>query len=502
MKIAYFLDDTQVIGGTATLLLQQAALMSEIHDVIVVIPINQEKKYNQEYVRRCEKYKFSYCTIPYSTTSNFTNIDFLNIMECVECIEEFVHREKITFLHSVQLNIAVEYVARKLEIPHLMNIYQLRKEEFECCPGNICAHYHLCDSEMYRNQWSMNLGTYSKCIRPIALLDKIQKKNYAKKSLEILILGSVFARKNQLTAIKAIEKYVGFDKVRLHIAGSLKNAYAEQCTTYVKEHKLEQGVIFYGFVKDIIPLLENCDCLLCASTDESFPSSIVEALSYDLTIISTPVAGVPEVFVNKINGFISKDFSEKSIGDSVKECIQYYQTGEINTIHDRAESTWKNQFGRLVVKNQLRDFYQFIVENPCSNDLEPYRKVKEETEAVRELFDDISIIDEEWIQKKYMYYSVMAKKIKRGKACIWGAGKLGKIALDILNKICPDLEVSFFIDTYREGDYCGLPVLKPEMIDWDENFVYILGFMRGKEDVICYLENQGLILNKQIWICP
>lgn len=295
---------------------------------------------------------------------------------------------------------------------------------------------------------------------------------------------------------------MGFDKVRLHVAGSLRNAYAKQCTTYVKEHKLEQRVIFYGFVKDIIPLLERCDCLLCVSTDESFPSSIVEALSYDLTIISTPVAGVPEVFVNKKNGFISKDFSEKSIGNSITECMQYYQTGEIYAIHDNAESTWKSQFARSVVKNQIKNFYQFIVKNPCDKDLKPYRKVKEEIEAIRSSLNEISIIDEEWIRKKYMYYSVLARKIEKGKAYIWGAGKLGQIALNILNKVCPNLEISSFIDTYKDGNYCGLPILKTETIKWDKNSVYIISFMNGKEDAICYLESKGLTLNKQIWICP
>ena len=38
MKIAFFLDAPRGFGGAASLLLRQAKLMSELYEVIVVIP--------------------------------------------------------------------------------------------------------------------------------------------------------------------------------------------------------------------------------------------------------------------------------------------------------------------------------------------------------------------------------------------------------------------------------------------------------------------------------
>ena len=117
------------------------------------------------------------------------------------------------------------------------------------------------------------------------------------------MLGSVCPRKNQMAAIKVIEQIIGLHDIELHIAGDLNNDYGYKCRQYVENQNLDKAVVFHGFVSEITSLLKQCDCLLCTSLDESFPSSIVEAVSYDLTIISTPVAGVPEIFVDRYNSF-------------------------------------------------------------------------------------------------------------------------------------------------------------------------------------------------------
>ena len=55
MKIAYFLDANSVIGGTGNVLLEQAKIMSTLHDVVVVIPLDRSGIMNSEYMLRCKK---------------------------------------------------------------------------------------------------------------------------------------------------------------------------------------------------------------------------------------------------------------------------------------------------------------------------------------------------------------------------------------------------------------------------------------------------------------
>ncbi len=60
MKIAFFLDIPNGLGGAGNLLLQQAILMSELHDVMVIIPTDNEGNYNIEYANRCKKNKMEF----------------------------------------------------------------------------------------------------------------------------------------------------------------------------------------------------------------------------------------------------------------------------------------------------------------------------------------------------------------------------------------------------------------------------------------------------------
>ncbi len=119
------------------------------------------------------------------------------------------------------------------------------------------------------------------------------------------MLGSVCERKNQMTAIRAVEYcHTRGRRVMLTIAEGDGSVYAQECRRYILEKGLSEFIHIAGFHSDISPLLRENDCYLCASTDESFPGSIVEALTYDLTIISTPVAGVPELLSDKYNLYI------------------------------------------------------------------------------------------------------------------------------------------------------------------------------------------------------
>lgn len=344
----------------------------------------------------------------------------------------------------------------------------------------------------------------SKCVRPVAPLENIKKKElHSKEQLKILMLGSVCERKNQLTAIKAVEecKSLG-EKVELHIAGSLDDDYAEECRMYARERDLGQAVTFYGFVSDIIPLLESCDCILCASNDESFPSSLVEALTYGLTVISTPVAGVPEIFTDKVNAFISTDFSVKGIRESILDSMMYYKTGKIADIHENAERTWKNHFERSLVRGQIDSYYKEIIANRFYRSTQPFLTAREEAHEIAVLLDGIDDGGEKWIHQKYLYYALIRKRLSHGKIYIWGAGKLGRLAVAILERICPELKIIAFIDSCKKGLYLGKKVVGIEDVPIQAEQFYSISFGRNREEAISILKVRGIGLNEQLWVIP
>lgn len=503
MNIAYFLDIPYGLGGAGNLLLQQAVLMSELHNVVVVIPADKEENYNTEYTERCKRYGISYRFIRYSTSYSFSLIDYKAAMEDISGIEIFAKKEKINFFHSVQLNISVEFVSRKLGIPHLMNIYQLNENDFKICPGDIYPHYHLCDSFLYSSRWKCQLGINSRCIRPVAPLKRIKKKEYmCRKKIKILMLGSICTRKNQIEAIKAIEECMNFSEIELHIAGSEDNNYAMKCRKYVQEHGLEKNVIFHGFVSRVESLLESSDCFLCSSTEESFPSSIVEAITYDLTVISTPVAGVPELMVNERNAFISRGFSHNCIAESILQCVKFYKNGKIADIHKNAERTWMENFDRSVVSSDINFYYCDIKNREINSDLKPFFEIEQTVEFIDILLRDIEATGEEWVYGRSLYYAVVKEQIGKGSVYIWGAGRRGKLSLEILKRICPEARIMAFIDSYKDGYYCGIPIMKTGDIPIDKNNFYCVSFVVDSEKAVQYLEKRGMELNREVWIMP
>lgn len=504
MKIAYFLDVPKGLGGAGNLLLQRAYLMSERNDVIVVIPFDGDSCLNEEYAVRCIKYNIRYICIKYNTANSFTVLDFTGAMESAAAIEEFAIHEKIDFFHSVQLNMAVEYVSRKLRIPHLMDIYQIHEEEFTICKDDIFPKYHLCDSLIYSNMWKEHLGVESRCIRPVAPVDNIEKKEkYFHGSIKILMLGILCSRKNQLTAIKAVERCIKFyDNLELHILGHKSSDYGKMCEEYVKEKQLENIVFFEDFISNIVPYLEDSDCLLCTSTSESFPLSMVEALTYDLTIISTPVAGVPEVFVDKENAFITQDFSDDSVVESILSYIEYCQNGKIDYIHKNAEQTWLKNFDRKLVIEQMESYYKVIVKNKNFESIRPFYILKEKIKDTEALLPNVDSLGEDFVYNRAVYYSVVRKQLKKGKIFIWGAGKWGMVTRNILKTLCPNLEIAAFIDKDRKGSVCNIPIKCPEDITYDRQYYYSVSFNVGKDEAIQYLEDKGLQLFDHIWSLP
>ncbi len=501
MKIAFFLDSPKGFGGAASLLLRQAKLMSALHDVFVIIPCDEYGMINEEGVRRCKQARIPVRILQFYTTFDFRRVDFLGALKCAKKIKHFAEVEKINFFHSVQLNIAAEIAARELKIPHLMNIYQMKPEDFKLVYGNIYPKYHLCDSQLFSTIWSHNLDIESRCIRPIAPLRQQKKKyRHKKQAFLIVMVGMVCARKNQLAGIQAVERCLDKFDVRMVIAGDVAGEYAKECRNYVLRKNLQERIRFSGFVEDIDTLLDKSDCFLCTSIDESFPTSIVEAVTYDMTVVTTPVAGVPELFINGQNGFVSADFSVESIFNSLTACFQAYESAEIVNIHANASHTWENNFSPDVIQSQIENYYCFINKN-CKHVEYNLEKLEEDVTNTTLLIKNAGF--EKWVRKRCLYYAFIRKHIEPGrKTYIWGAGFLGKVAYDLLNALRMDIKLEAFVDRAKQGNYCALPVIKPEDIPYTEDVNVFVSFEYKKEEAIEYLEKQGLLYNEDVWLLP
>ena len=123
MRILYFLAHPNGIGGAMKVLLTQAYIMKQKgHQVKVYIQDNEEGEHIKEYSNLFRKMNLEEVSLYYPIATCIEEINILDSIECISAFERIIDEFFPDIIHSVQLNITAELVARKRHIPHLMNI--------------------------------------------------------------------------------------------------------------------------------------------------------------------------------------------------------------------------------------------------------------------------------------------------------------------------------------------------------------------------------------------
>ena len=144
--------------------------------------------------------------------------------------------------------------------------------------------------------------------------------------------GFVFT--GRLVNLKRVDRIIGIysrlsreirQENALYIVGDgyCRNQLEDQ----VKFLKLDSQVIFMGNQpnEDIMKIVSTKKILLMASTTEGFPTSVAEAFSVGVPVVTTDVGSVSSVVVNNDNGFcITKDFEDSEYLKCIEAVLNDY----------------------------------------------------------------------------------------------------------------------------------------------------------------------------------
>ncbi|WP_293136934.1 glycosyltransferase family 4 protein, partial [Okeania sp. SIO3I5] len=127
-----------------------------------------------------------------------------------------------------------------------------------------------------------------------------------KEEIVILLLGTVCERKGQHDLVKSLsfipEKEI--QKIKCFIVGDRPNLYSLKLHELVKNlpEEVQEKVEIVGETPETAKYYQAADIFVCTSRIESFPRVILEAMSYNLPIVTTPVFGIVEQVKPNING--------------------------------------------------------------------------------------------------------------------------------------------------------------------------------------------------------
>ncbi len=513
--IIYFLDYGNYFGGAANTVLQQAILMKQNgHRVIIFFSDYLGRKIEEGYKEIFCKLDLEWEWATYQLSSQPEDIDIVCVNRNYEKLKNKIAEFSPDILQSVQINVSVELASRELKIPHIMNIYQLIPDFFSINYINIFAHYHFCDSFYFAEKWKYYLKTDSICVRTISNKQKTNRV-LGVRSLNYICVGSILERKNQLTVIKAFHRALKHGiHGRLMLCGYEKGEYGDNCLKYINENRLSETIIIEGFCSDMHTKYAMCDVLICGSKIESYPNVISEALANRLAIISTPVAGVPEVIKDKVNGYITKDFSEYAIYEKIMELNSDCENGKIEKILKNAEESFQKNHAPESVLEQLLCGYRHVLDDYSRNENKAQETVLPQIMYIRTLFKKKLLIFEknlnnfsapEKVALKLWYIHHIEPEILNRYAqgtdfYIWGTGKYGLIVMELISTFWPMIHITGYLDSKKKDYFLDYRVYQPDEVFDNESAVIFIAAVNGQNEMIDKLKRAGKDFNRDYYI--
>lgn len=199
------------------------------------------------------------------------------------------------------------------------------KEFYVTDPRGIQAVLDKCDCIITLSKsWENYFKTELRCRNVQIVNNVVPPPNFetvekSDQRFHLLFLGLITEEKGIFDYLDmlAAHKDIFGDRILLHIGGNGKTGLLEE---RIRQLGLTGCVKFEGFVsgekKDY--LLNLSDAFVLPSYVEGLPISILEAMSYRLPVMTTPVGGIPEVVIDKRNGCLFQPGDKEAMCDALR----------------------------------------------------------------------------------------------------------------------------------------------------------------------------------------
>ena len=177
--------------------------------------------------------------------------------------------------------------------------------------------------------------------------------------VHLLFMGELGQRKGVFDIVRGLAKHRNEleGKLELRIGG---NTNEEKLMQKIEQGRLQHIVKFEGWVagEKKIDLLNWADLFILPSFNEGLPISILEAMSYRMPIISTPVGGIPEVVKDGANGVMVTPGNDEEIFDAIKKYVD-----DRSLLSKHGEESYKAVQTYLpdYVMNHLKEIYENLL---------------------------------------------------------------------------------------------------------------------------------------------
>lgn len=179
---------------------------------------------------------------------------------------------------------------------------------------------------------------------------KLIKQYNLKQGFTIGIIGRIEEEKGQHLVIEAINKLT---KKKIHANGliighTMNENYLNQLKNKIHKWDLSKNIIFTGFTTNVQELMQLCDVIVLATSNETFGLVLIEAMKSKVCVIATNKGGPREIIEHNKSGLL---FEVKNSNDLTQQLLYLLNHPEkkasfINQAYQKANKAFseKKQF--------------------------------------------------------------------------------------------------------------------------------------------------------------
>jgi len=175
-------------------------------------------------------------------------------------------------------------------------------------------------------------------------------------------VGSFEERKGQVVLLEAVSELVNgvFPKLQLILVG--EGPDEEMLKNKVQEMDLGKNISFFPFTREPMYIFERIDILVLSSLyKEGLPNVLLEAMSMKTPVVSSNMAGVPEIVREGETGYMVEPGKSDQLAKAIIKL--WSDQSAYKKMSDKGRELMESKFDKEVQFKKFQDYFHRIKNN-------------------------------------------------------------------------------------------------------------------------------------------
>lgn len=190
-------------------------------------------------------------------------------------------------------------------------------------------------------------------------------KRYPLRAKSSPVLGNVGMfeeRKGQVVLLNAVSKLVNGPFPDLHLILVGEGPDEKMLKNKVKEMSLDSNVSFFPFTREPMHVFERIDILILSSLyKEGLPNVLLEAMSMEVPVVSSNMAGVPEIVEDGKTGYMVEPGNSDKLAEAILKLWSDQKT--YKEISKNGRKLMETNFDKDIQFSKFLEYFYRIIGN-------------------------------------------------------------------------------------------------------------------------------------------